>query len=209
MVGESVGLVVGLTVGDTVGLMVGLTVGEIVGLTVGLMVGEIVGLMVPLSPPEDALVGSHARTLNFRALDWADPGGYRQSPNGEDGNLFPASDNPPDGGRVEDPSEPWIDDNGHWHALFHAESASGQPWSRSGGHAFSQDGGASWTYTGTAYTTNVSFTDGSAVAFGRRERPHLVFADPARAGLPTHLSTGVQHGDGDATYTLVQPIAVH
>jgi hypothetical protein len=95
------------------------------------------------------------------AEDWATVGGYRQSPNGEAGNLFNASYHPPDGililrtqsccafsdflfkpddgvgGRVEDPSEPWQDERGHWHVLFHAESPSGAPWPRSGGHAFS------------------------------------------------------------------------
>ena len=38
---------------------------------------------------------------------------------------------------MEDPSEPWQDERGGWHVLFHAESSSGAPWPRSGGHAFS------------------------------------------------------------------------
>ena len=49
-------------------------------------------------------------------------------------------------GRVEDPSEPWQDTRGNWHVLFHAESPSGAPWARSGGHAFSRKGdGRHWT----------------------------------------------------------------
>ena len=71
------------------------------------------------------------------ASDWSDPSHYQQGPNGESGNLFNASFSPPDGGRVEDPSEPWQDERGNWHVLFHAESSSGAPWARSGGHAYS------------------------------------------------------------------------
>ena len=47
---------------------------------------------------------------------------------------------------MEDPSEPWQDARGNWHVLFHAESPSGAPWARSGGHAFSRKGdGRHWT----------------------------------------------------------------
>ena len=80
------------------------------------------------------------------AQDWSDASGYVQSANDESGNLFPEASHPPDGGRVEDPSEPWQDARGNWHVLFHAESPSGAPWARSGGHAFSRKGdGRHWT----------------------------------------------------------------
>eukprot|EP01043_Picozoa_sp_COSAG02_P009956 COSAG02_NODE_343_length_24147_cov_30.662051_19_plen_165_part_00 len=153
------------------------------------------------------------------------------------------------GGRVEDPSEPWQDERGGWHVLFHAESPSGAPWPRAGGHAFScapdpclkqltqpiecpmiepsnvfahlamdltqqhcnsmmrRHDGRHWTYTGTAFNTTVQFSDGSTEVFKRRERPHVIFADPNRATTPTHLSTGVVYGPADACFTLIQPIA--
>ena len=151
--------------------------------------------------------GDHSEAHLVVAADWSDANGYVQSANNESGNLFPASSNPPDGGRVEDPSEPWIDANGHWHVLFHAESPNAAPWPRSGGHACSLDG-RHWVYTGTAYNTSVRFADGSVTTYVRRERPHLIFADSMRPSTPTHLSTGVQYGDRDATFTLVQPILV-
>ena len=97
------------------------------------------------------------------------------------------------------------DKRGNWHALFHAESPSGAPWGRSGGHGCSKDG-IHWTYTGTAFTTTANFTDGSSVVFSRRERPHLVFSDSSTPHTPTHLTSGVQWGTHDQTFTLIQPI---
>ena len=60
----------------------------------------------------------------------------------------------------------------------------------------------------------VHFTDGSSFRFTRRERPHLVFRED---GTISHLTSAAQYGDGkipgqigdngDACYTLVQPVA--
>lgn len=123
--------------------------------------GTFVGMVKVNSPSR----GSEAHLVT--ASDWADASGYRQSSNGENGNLFNASSHPPDGGRVEDPSEPWVDGRGNWHVLFHAESPTGAPWARSGGHAFSRDG-RRWTYTGTAFdTTVVRSADGTRQLYRR------------------------------------------
>ena len=96
-----------------------------------------------------------------------------------------------------------------------------------GGHAFSRDG-VTWTYTGVAWgpstTTKqgdvVNFTDGTSFRFTRRERPHLIFrpaVNGAMYGTISHLTSAVQYGagenpgeigdNGDASYTLVQPVA--
>jgi hypothetical protein len=99
-----------------------------------------------------------------------------------------------------------VDERGHWHVLFHAESPSGKPWARSGGHACSPDG-RDWTYTGTAFNTSVAWADGATTTFKRRERPHLIFADAARPHTPTHLTSAVGWGATDRNFTLVQPIA--
>ena len=43
--------------------------------------------------------------------------------------------------------------------------------------------------------------------FARRERPHVIFGDPQQPATPTHLTSGVVYGSGDACFTLIQPIA--
>ena len=53
--------------------------------------------------------------------------------------------------------------------------------------------GRRWTYTGTAFNTTVHYTDGT-VEYTRRERPHLIFGDPAHPKRPTHLTSGVEYG---------------
>jgi len=50
---------------------------------------------------------------------------------------------------------------------------------------------------------NTNFTDGTPARFYRRERPQLILD---RAGLPTHLSTGVVPVSGDPTWTTVCPL---
>lgn len=131
------------------------------------------------------------------ARDWRDSNGYVQAPNDESGNLFPKITS----GGLEDP-EIYQDANGYYHALFHLEKGT-----FSGGHACSMDG-VHWKYTGVAYNTTVHFRDGTITTFDRRERPHIIFADSKRPHIPTHLTNGVVYGmsNGDASYTLVQPI---
>ena len=134
-----------------------------------------------------------------RAEDYRKTQSYMQAPNDEGSSLFPGL-----GLGLEDP-DLWIDARGAYHAVFHAI----EPTSRlTGAHACSTDG-LRWHYTGIAYNATVHFSDGSATTFSRRERPHVVFANPAHPRTPTHLSTAVQYGGkyGDATFTLVQPIA--
>lgn len=48
----------------------------------------------------------HSEAHMVNAKHWADTDGYVQSPNDESGNIFDPKTSP-DGGRVEDPSEPW------------------------------------------------------------------------------------------------------
>ena len=95
-----------------------------------------------------------------------------------------------------------MDERGRYHALFHLEEGL-----VSGGHGCSYDG-VHWHYTGAAYNTTVGWADGTSTVFTRRERPSLIYGDLSRPRLPTHLSNGVEYGmaNGDATYTLIQPI---
>ena len=97
-----------------------------------------------------------------------------------------------------------------------------------GGHAFSRDGWE-WTYTGVAwgnatarYDTpegqgaKIKFTDGVTTTFTRLERPHLIFKTNQMVGDPIYLVNSAQYGpstnpegasaNGDACYTLIQPI---
>ena len=81
--------------------------------------------------------------------------------------------------------------------------------------------GKTWTYTGVAYGNATSATRGNVVdwagggsfRFTRRERPHLIFDADGRV---SHLITAAQYGraqtpgggaNGDACYTLIQPVA--
>ena len=117
----------------------------------------------------------------------------------------------------------YTDADGHFHAVFHhmnGEGTQDQWWlDTCGGHAFSRDG-AEWTYSGVAWGNAehphgnaVQYTDGTSFSFTRRERPHLIFDG---AGQPTHLTNAAQYGpgklpgelgdNGDASYTMVQPI---
>ena len=89
------------------------------------------------------------------------------------------------------------DCNGHFHGIFLNQSPADLP-VLCGGHAFS-DNGLDWIYGGISYDNKVNFTDGSVLAFSRRERTHLVMDDDGYT--PIALTTGNQYGDrfGDAT----------
>lgn len=158
-----------------------------------------------------------SRVYLATALDWKNASTYNQHL--ERGELFPDLGT----AGTEDPFV-WIDSNGHFHSVFHhmyGYRSSTQWWLDAvGGHAFSTDG-IDWTYTGVAWgdpTTVdqgnvVHFMDGSAFRFTRRERPHLIFH--ANQSI-SHLITAAQYGEGknpgargdngDASYTLVQPV---
>lgn len=146
-----------------------------------------------------------------RATRWSDPSSYV----GEwDRMLFPDT-HVLNAAGVEDPFV-YLDENGVFHAVFHNQIQSDDE-RLCGGHAFSTDGLAtSWTFTGTAWSSVVSFDRNASYAFSRRERPHLVFGDATSPFKITALTTGVQYGEGspmavdgeDACYTSIQPVAL-
>ena len=90
----------------------------------------------------------------------------------------------------------FVDARGNFHLLTHYFGRSGP-----GGHAFSADG-RSWKFAGQAYGPRMTYTDGSGIDFGRRERPQVLSLN----GTPSFLFTGVQPKSG-LSYTQVQPIA--
>ena len=144
------------------------------------------------------------------AMDWKDPTSYvgRWTE-----NLFPDTTIMPAAG-VEDPHV-YMGEGGVFHAVFHNQIQDDDE-KLCGGHAYSTDG-IKWVFTGTAFGSTVSYTDGSTYAFSRRERPHMVFGDKARPLTVTALSTGVQFGrdapvstaSQDACYTLLQHVATN
>jgi len=74
-----------------------------------------------------------------------------------------------------------------------------------GMHAFSADGGQSWTRTGVAYNWTLDLMDGTVFKCIRRERPNIVLDD---AGLPAYLMNSCMYvlDDAGTTKTIVQPI---
>ena len=153
------------------------------------------------------------------AHDWRDPASYVAHWNT---TLFPDATWGP-----EDPMV-YVDVNGVYHAVFHNQFANDDQ-RLCGGHAWSLDGWQ-WTLTGTAWGNTVVFLDEvagessvgdgsnvktSSYSFSRRERPHLVFADPTDPFTITALTSGVQFGahspisvsGEDACYTLLQPVS--
>jgi hypothetical protein len=108
---------------------------------------------------------------------------------------------------TEDPAL-YLDARGVVHALFHNMVPKFGP-DVAGGHAFSVDG-RSWVYTGVAYNSSGLYTDGTAFAFSRRERPHPIMAEDGLTIVA--LSTGVVYQDdvtihGSPSFTFVQPVA--
>ena len=151
------------------------------------------------------------------AKNWSDPSTYIQHL--ERGELFPDLG----AAGTEDPFL-YVDVDGTYHAVFHhmyGFNTETEWWLDAvGGHAFSRNG-LDWTYSGVAWG-NVSstrqgnvvhFTDGGSFRYTRRERPHVVFN---HEGEMSHLITAAQYGfgknpgtsgdNGDACYTLLQPI---
>jgi hypothetical protein len=112
------------------------------------------------------------------------------------------------GAACEDPFL-WGDAAGVLHLLCH--HAQPDPFHNTsdaaGVHAFSADGGRTWSKPVPAYGYHAELTNGSALDFVRRERPWLVF-DDGGSGAPTHLLNGVSLNTGTGfTWTFVQPIA--
>ncbi len=108
---------------------------------------------------------------------------------------------------LEDPHL-YRDSKGNFHALFHAFSLNSSVSGDFGGHAFSVDG-LTWTWSGLCFDNNVTYQDGTGVAYLSRQRPHFVFQDGSAA--PVGLTNGVVYKDAstagdDACFTLFQPV---
>ena len=134
----------------------------------------------------------------------APPGGFANASAWQPVGGVPEGPQLPDNGNVEDPFV-WLDAKGRAHALFHNMEPSTGAVAYCGVHAFSE-GGEAWVSGGWAFGGTVEFTDGTDFTFSRRERPHLLFGGD---GSLIALSSGVQYGgggQGDGTFTLVQPI---
>ena len=93
----------------------------------------------------------------------------------------------------EDPSL-WFDARGNWHVLYHVYCL--LPYAQrhecASGHAFSRDG-LDWVFSNVQpYSGLVNFTDGTAITFSTRERPHVVFApSDAAQSKPIGVVTAV------------------
>ena len=117
-----------------------------------------------------------------------------------------------DGYVFEDPFL-WFDASSRvWRVLLHQYNSSDTKHQfRVGGTAQSANASlySEWTLQSDsepAFTTNVTFTDGSYQVYNRRERPKLLLN--ATTGQPAVLYTGVcpATGDTSACYTVGQPV---
>ncbi|RBR25206.1 uncharacterized protein FIESC28_01941 [Fusarium coffeatum] len=105
----------------------------------------------------------------------------------------------------------WRDKRGHWHSIKHwmidYVENNKQQWSRVGSHLFSRKLTGPWHFKlQEAFSSNVTFTDGSWQVFKRRERPKLFFSDDGEM-KPLYMTNGVQEiNETGASFTLVQPI---
>ena len=93
---------------------------------------------------------------------------------------------------------------GSFHAIFHSdvEKNSG---GAAGGHAWSDDDGATWTFSSkNTFNNTVELQNGTTITLRQRERPHLVLdAD----GVPIVLTNGAGYVDDcDHVFTFAQPI---
>ncbi|KAF5586674.1 uncharacterized protein FSUBG_12061 [Fusarium subglutinans] len=105
----------------------------------------------------------------------------------------------------------WRDRRGNWHSINHwmidyVENDK-QQWPRVGSHLFSRKLTGPWHFKlQEAFSSNITFTDGSWQVFKRRERPKLFFSDDGKM-TPLYLTNGVQEmNQTGAAFTLVQPI---
>eukprot|EP00729_Bicosta_minor_P010640 gene10639-2861_t len=93
---------------------------------------------------------------------------------------------------------------GSFHAIFHSDVEKNSR-GAAGGHAWSDDGGVTWTFsTKNAFNNQVVLTNGSNVTLRQRERPHLVLDTEGR---PIVLTNGAGwENDCDHVFTFAQPI---
>ncbi|EED14225.1 conserved hypothetical protein [Talaromyces stipitatus ATCC 10500] len=103
----------------------------------------------------------------------------------------------------------WRDKRGNFHMLVHSlDSGDGLGHGPNVGyHAYARNWDGEWTYNNNtlAYSTYVSFTDGTATNYSRRERPQLFFSEDGNQ-TPLFIANGVQEVDSPQSYTIVQPI---
>ena len=114
--------------------------------------------------------------------------------------IFPASN--------EDPFV-WVDKRGNYHLLLHSLEAEGGfgDGPKVGRHAFARSWQGPWTFDNEtlAFSTAVSFTDGTKIDYYRRERPQLFFSEDDEM-RPLYLTTGVQEKDSPMSYTVIQRV---
>lgn len=74
-----------------------------------------------------------------------------------------------------------------------------------GAHAYSKNGGESWSDIGVAFNLTVGYYNGMSTTFVQRERPHVVLNNQ---GEPAFLVSGVTYYLQPTlpTCTIVQPI---
>jgi len=148
--------------------------------------------LTPVIGADGSLVAL-ARHNVYKAADWRNVSTYRVVGTWDD--------------EGEDPFV-WVDKKGVYHNIVHVgrEDTVGR-------HYYSADG-IDWTASeGDAYTNKVHFTDGTTIAYGCRERPHIV---QDRHGTVVALTNGAAeqtcHSDEppviDYSYTLLQPVKV-
>lgn len=100
----------------------------------------------------------------------------------------------------------WADERGVYHNIVHVRREN-----TVGRHYYSVDGKCWVASEGDAYTNRVAFTDGSELAYGCRERPHIVRDKHGTiVGLTNGAAEKTCHSDEppvvDYSYTLLQRV---
>ena len=102
----------------------------------------------------------------------------------------------------------WADQAEVFHLLCHhnePQLVDGPYTGPAGIHAYSADGGHTWSKPVAAYGTKAKLTNGTTLSFVRRERPWLLF--DGSGSDPSHLLTGTSLNSGEGfSWTFIQPI---
>jgi hypothetical protein len=124
------------------------------------------------------------------------------------GPYIRAHDHPIFPDNTEDPYV-WRDKRGNFHMLVHSLEAGGGfgHGPKVGRHAYARNWNGEWIYNNDtlAYSTYVTFTDGTATNYSRRERPQLFFSEDGDL-TPFFMTNGVQEVHSSQSYTIMQPI---
>ncbi|KID70281.1 uncharacterized protein G6M90_00g085080 [Metarhizium brunneum] len=103
----------------------------------------------------------------------------------------------------------WRDKRGNYHMLLHSLEPEGGfgDGPKVGRHAWARDYKGPWTFGSRtlAFSTDVSYVDGSVITFYRRERPQLYFSEDGTM-TPLFLGTGVQPRDSPMSYSVIVPV---